>query len=236
MALSLTLWVIASALIVVLFTMYKYNVEGEAVPPFIIEKMVVVSTAKTEDLKMQDETYTAEVVQNNDIKIAINKNPEYKKEAVIDKITINNIQILENSQVGNVEMYRPSKGIKNYEYIDEYKIADTLEYEGSQETYLKNDVLQIANQGGVIELSIILNNLGEITYGENELLKVDGTLLKQLGIEELSYKISFDLIVELTNGIKLKTKINLSLPVGDILTNGIETFEETNLKTVFKRI
>ena len=46
----------------------------------------------------------------------------------------------------------------------------------------------------------------------------------------------FDLIIELENNVKLKTKIDLELPAGNILENGIETIEETNMKTVFKRI
>ena len=35
---------------------------------------------------------------------------------------------------------------------------------------------------------------------------------------------------------KLKTKITLDLPTGNILENGIETLEQTEMKTVFKRI
>ena len=38
-------------LIVVFFIMYKYQVEGEAVPPFKITKLVAVSTAKTENIR-----------------------------------------------------------------------------------------------------------------------------------------------------------------------------------------
>ena len=54
--------------------------------------MVVVSTAKTENLQQVEAVYTADVLQSNDIKIAIEKNPEYKKEAIIRNVTINNIQ------------------------------------------------------------------------------------------------------------------------------------------------
>lgn len=39
-------------LIVVLFIMFKYQVEGEAVPPFKITKLVAVSTAKTENIRI----------------------------------------------------------------------------------------------------------------------------------------------------------------------------------------
>ena len=85
-------------------------------------------------------------------------------------------------------------------------------------------------------MSIILNDLGKINYNENESVKIDGTLLKKIGIKRLSYQIKFDLIIELENDLKLKTKITLDLPTGNILENGIETIEETQMKTVFKRI
>lgn len=127
-------------------------------------------------------------------------------------------------------------GTKNYEYIDQYKIENQIKYEGEQETYTKGEVLQIANQGGIIDFSIIVNDLGTITYNENEAIKVDGTLLKQIGIEQMSFEVKFDLIIELENDIKLKTKITLDLPTGNILENGIETIEQTDMKTVFKRI
>ena len=85
----------------------------------------------------------------------------------------------------------------------------------------------------------ICQNCGSPLYDEddeNEAIKVDGTLLKQIGEDRLKYQVSFDLIIELENNVKLKTKINLNLPAGNILENGIETIEETNMKTVFKRI
>ena len=96
--------------------------------------------------------------------------------------------------------------------------------------------MAISNQGGIIEFSVILNNLKKLQYNENEAIKVDGTLLKQIGEDRLKYQVSFDLIIELENNVKLKTKIDLELPAGNILENGIETIEETNMKTVFKRI
>ena len=232
----ISILIIILILITIFFIMYKYNVEGEAVPPFKISKMIVVSSTKTENLELVDGIYNTEVLQNNDIKISIEKNPEYKKEAIIRKITINNIQINPKETKGNIEIYRPSQGEKLYEYQEQYKISEKIEYIGAQETYTKGEELQISNQGGIIDFSIIVKNLGNITYNENEAIKIDGTLLKQIGIQEISYQVNFDLIIELENEIKLKTKITLDLPTGDILNNGIETTETTDMKTVFKRI
>lgn len=223
-------------LIVVFFIMYKYQVEGEAIPPFKIAKMIVISTAKTDNIELIDSVYSADIIQTNDIKISIEKNQKYKKEAIIKNVILNNIQIDKKETTGNIEIYRPSKGIKLYEYKPEYKVMDSLTYVGAQETYIKGEELAIANQGGIIEFSIILNNLQKIKYNEDETIKVDGTLLKQIESTQLEYNVSFDLIIELENNLKLKTKITLNLPEGDILENGIETLEETQMKTVFKRI
>ena len=133
----ISILIIILILITIFFIMYKYNVEGEAVPPFKISKMIVVSSAKTENLELVDGIYNAEVLQNNDIKISIEKNPEYKKEAIIRKITINNIQINPKETKCNIEIYRPSQGEKLYEYQEQYKISENIEYIGSKETYTK---------------------------------------------------------------------------------------------------
>ena len=101
---------------------------------------------------------------------------------------------------------------------------------------MKGEKLAISNQGGIIEFSVILKDLKKTQYNENEAIKVDGTLLRQIGKEKLNYNIAFDLIIELESGVKLKTKITLDLPTGNIIENGIETLEQTDLKTIFKRI
>ena len=144
------------ALIVVFFIMYKYAVEGEATPAFKISKMIVVSSVKTDDIQEVEDSYTANVIQNNDVKISIEKNPEYKKEAIIRKVTINNIQIDKKETTKNIEIYRPSQGTKLYEYDEKYKIGNSFEYLGAQETYLKGENLEISNQGGIIDFSIII--------------------------------------------------------------------------------
>lgn len=221
-------------LIVVFFIIYKYQIQGEAVPPFRISKMVVVSTVKTDNLQLEEGTYNANLIQNNDVKIAIEKNSEYKKEAIIRKITINNIQIDKKNTQGNIEIYRPVDGI--YKYEENYKINDSIEYEGAQETYVSEENVQISNQGGIIDLAVIVKDLGKVQYKDNEAVKVDGTLLKSIGVEDIGFEVNFDLIIELQSNVKLKTKITLNLPAGDILENGVQTIEEENLHTVFKRI
>lgn len=224
--------------IVIVFSMYKYSVEGESRPPFVLSKIIITSSAKTSNLTQKETGYTATILQNNDIKIAIEKNPEYKKEAKIKQITINNIQIIDTNRTDEITVYRPSTGTNLYDYQEQYIVRESMEYFGAAETNVKNEKLQISNQGGIIEFSVVQYNLGEMEYTENEQTPIDGTLLNKIGKtqEDISFKLTFDMIIEVESGIKFKTTITMDLPKGNIVQNGVEIYEHTDFKAVFKRI
>ena len=226
------------SVIVVVFFMYKYSVEGEMRPPFIIPKIIITSSAKAVDINQGEYGYMADIIQYNDIKIAIQKNSKYKKEAKIRKVTIENIQISETNRANSIAIYRPSQEENLYDYKEQYVVKDKLEYNGGAETNIKSENLMISNQGGILELSAAQDNLGQIQYNENEQVTIDGTLLNRLGIkpEDISFKPTFDLIIELESKTKFKTTITMNLPKGNISENGIELYEYTDYETVFKRI
>lgn len=230
--------ILAIALFTIFFIIYKYHVEGEKNLPFNISKMVVVSTAQTDEVILDGETYKASVLQKNDIYLVVEKNENYKKEDIIKKITLNNFEIKKHTDVGTVKVYRPSMlEEKTYEYTEEY-ITDNIEYIGSKETNTKGETLQIANQGGIISLGITLEDLGNITYEENENIMSDGTLINRLGLmfQNIEFEISFDITMELDSGNTFKATMTLELPKDDLLQNGVSTTEETELNLVFKRI
>lgn len=220
------------------FIMYKYHVEGEKNLPFNITKLLVISSAKTENIELNENIYEANVIQKNDLYIAIEKNKEYFKEDAIKKITINNFKIIENSEKGNIKIYRTSLGTNNYEYTENYEIKDSIEYTGAKKTNLKTESMTISNQGGVIELSVILNDLGKITYAEDDNILSDGRLLNriQLTSEEIRKTITFDIYIELAGGNTFKTTISLKIPTGDIVNDGVNTNEIDLSKLVFKRV
>lgn len=219
------------------FIMYKYYVEGEKNLPFNITKLVVVSSAKTEDIEINENTYKANVIQKNDIYIAVEKNKNYSKEDAIKKITLNNFKIVEPGKIGKVKFYRTSLVENTFEYIENYEIKDSLEYIGAKETNLNLENMTISNQGGLIELSVILNDLGKIAYLEDDNVVTDGSLLNRLQLtnEDVKVKVSFDMIMELSGGNTFKTTITLELPTGDIVTEGVSTNEIDVSKLVFKR-
>lgn len=237
-SLCITMAFLIILLSVVFFTMYKYQVEGEKKLPFNITKLITVSTAETEKLELNDHMYQANVIQKNDIFIAIEKNENYNKKDSIKKITFNNFKILEQGK-GTIKIYRTSQTEKTFEYTEENQINEKIEFIGAQETNLKLDQMTISNQGGLLKFSVVLNELGKITYPENENVKSDGTLLKMLNLkeEDIKTKISFDMIMELNGGNTFKTTIILELPSGNIAEEGVNTTEKTDLSNlVFKRI
>lgn len=235
-------YVILFFLILILFTtffvMYKYYVEGEKNLPFNITKLIVVSSAKTEEIEVNENIYEANVIQKNDIYLAIEKNKDYSKEDAIKKITINNFKIIEKGGKGILKFYRTSSETNKFNYIEDYEIKDSVEYIGSKETNLNLEKMTISNQGGLIELSAIIDDLGKITYSENDNISADGSLLNRLQLtnEEIKHTISFDMIIELTGGNTFRTVVTVGLPAGDIVNDGVTTNEIDLSKLVFKRI
>lgn len=230
---------LALVLSVVLFIIIKYNVEGEKNIPFNITKLMVISSAETQELELNENLYQANIIQKNDIYLAIEKNANYKKQDAIKRVTLNNFNIVKRGNAGTLEIYRTAIEGKKYEYNEKYEINDSMEFVGDLNTNLKMEKMTIANQGGLLEFSMILNDLGKLTYGENENITSDGTLLKRLNLntEDIKTEISFDMIMELSSGKTFKTTINLELPTGDIAKEGVYTYENMELnKLVFKRI
>ena len=83
-------------------------------------------------------------------------------------------------------------------------------------------------------------NLGEfISDEESEEITYDGRLLNKLGItnENIKLEFSFDIIVEIADGIKYKGTILLNMPEDTMFTDGKSTIEINNFEDiVFKRI
>lgn len=185
--------------------MLKYSVEGENNMPFELSQFIVVSTAEGID-KTGENTWNFDLVQNNDMYLTISKNKNYKETEIIKTITLNNFKIEEKPKVGKIVIYKPSDSEdKIYEYKGENIINDEIVYTGQEFTNIKN--LEVANQGGIILLRFCNNEIGEYS-SDDEAIKHDGTILTKLGLEDkdIKCKISFDVIIELTNRNKIYGK------------------------------
>ena len=66
-------YVIIFIIVLVLLTagilMFKYHVEGEQNMPFNLKSISVMSTAQTEDIKNEGDTWKANLIQKNDINL-----------------------------------------------------------------------------------------------------------------------------------------------------------------------
>lgn len=240
--LCVILIVIAIAIAVALFTVMKYQVEGEKVVPFKLGKVIVISSASTIDADNDDQDaenyiWNEKVVQTNDLYIYIDKNNDYKKDRIIKNVKIENIQILENVKSGKIQIYMPNSldgGI--YKYSDEYLVNSTLTYTGASMDNKKT--LEIGNQGGCICISFANMGLGNYKSNDDEVIEQGAAILQKMNIanEDLKFKVSFDLIIEVDD-IAYKTNMVLELPIDEIVGQKETHREITDFKNViFKRL
>ena len=89
--------IILAILIVGIISM-KYYVEGELNMPFTLSKITIVSTAEGVENEGAEEKWNLSIFQNNDIYFSIEKNEKNNEEAMIESISIENIQVTEAPQ------------------------------------------------------------------------------------------------------------------------------------------
>lgn len=235
---SISIAMLIVILTIVVIVIIKYNVEGEKNMPFKLSKITIISTAEGLEPEENDQNikWKLNLIQNNDIYISIAKNGEDNKESIIESVKIENININNTPQIGNIKAYMPSSvDGRIYQYKDEYIIEDKLEYIGSNKNNTKT--LEIGNQGGNISMSFVNTGIGTYESNEDTEIKHDGSLIKKLGKNEkaLEFSVSFDLVIKINNK-NYRTNINLDLPCGNILDEGTSTKEITDTdKFVFKR-
>ena len=235
---NIVIFIIVIIIVIVSSIILKYQVEGETNLPFQVSKIMVISNAYGVQKQETQDRWDLELVQNNDIYIDIFKNKNYNEEEVIDKVILEDFEIEQKPQKGEIVIYS-SQSLEDGVYYneEEYRIKDKLEYIGNEE---KSDLqnLQISNQGGLILLRIVNQNLGQYTSNQDTQIRHDGTLLGKIGItnEQLNSTVSFNLLIELKSGKRYKTKISLDIPKGNLIQEGTTNYEISGTEElVFKR-
>ena len=230
------LGIIVLILIIAGIIMLRYQVEGETNLPFELSKMIVVSTAESNEIEaVADTKWNFSVNQYNDIYLEIQKNDEYTKNINIKNITFENFVIEKNSGVENIKLYRANSEGKVVE-DEAHLVGSSLTYKGEKETNL--DELKISNQGSIILLRSVNQNVCGVRSNDEEIIH-DGTLLAKgnANSEDLNYKLSFDVVIETSRDIKYKGTISIELPTGDVQTQGKTQLEKTDFSDViFKRM
>ena len=230
------LGIIVLILIIAGIIMLRYQVEGETNLPFELSKMIVVSTAESNEIEaVADTKWNFSVNQYNDIYLEIQKNDEYTKNTNIKNITFENFVIEKNSGAENIKLYRANSEGKVVE-DEAHLVGSSLTYKGEKETNL--DELKISNHGSIILLRSVNQNVCEVRSNDEEIIH-DGTLLAKgnANSEDLNYKLSFDVVIETSRDIKYKGTISIELPTGDVQTQGKTQLEKTDFSDViFKRM
>lgn len=223
-------------IIISIFVVVKYQVEGEKDIPFYIEKILITSMVNGDIVEGSQNLWDINISQQNDIYVYISEKEKSKE--TIKKIEIGNFKINEKSKVGDLKILRPTGELKNlYQYSKEDYLDRSIEYIGGVNDDLKS--LQINNKGGIIGFRAELENLGNYISNEDEQIVYDGNLLSKINVsfEDIKNNISFDVIIKTNNNISYKTTITINLPVGDLITNGNSSVEITGLEElVFKRV
>lgn len=234
---AILLFIIIIAFGSVLAIMLKYENEGEKNMPFNLTEMLVISsvdeTPKAENL--ENYKRNLDLNQYNDFYLEFKRNSNFKETVYIENIIIENIEI-KNGEGKNINIYVPCDlEEKKFSYEDKYKVENSFTYKGSSQDNEKK--LEIGNQGGRILFRIVNQNVGEYISNDDGDISYDGTLLKKIGIsnENIEIGVSFDIVIQ-TNLSNYRGKIDLDLPCGNILEEGVCNIKQTDFKDVaFKR-
>lgn len=233
----MVLFIIFVILFVVGVISLKYNVEGEGNLPFYISKISVISNAEGTDVEDNENKWNLQVNQNNDIYLYIKKNDNYKDTEIIESVKLDNFNIEQSSKIGEIKLLKPDSNVESviFKNTSENEV-DKIEYIGDIDSSIKD--MKISNQGGLVVFRYAINNIGNYISGDDEEIN-HNELLKKLGVnnDDLKFKVTFDIYITLNGGKKYKSNIELELPVNDIVNQGTQSTEYTNLeKIVFKRM
>lgn len=228
--------VICILLMIVFSIMVKYNVEGEKELPFSIKKILLVSTVDGDRVEDTENIWNIDVTQVNDVYMYIQK--ENEEDVTIISITLNNFVVNKKPQKGKLKLLRPTGELSNlYSLSEQDYLSEGITYLGGSVDDMKS--LEIGNTGGILGFRMSITGLGAYISNEDTEIIYDGRLLTNIGIteEELNFDISFDIIIETSDGVKYKGTTSLQMPVKGFIEKGSENLEITDFKNlVFKRI
>lgn len=233
----ITIGFIVMSFIIVLALMIVYHYDGEIRMPFVLDKILIVSSADGKNNSTDDTKWNIDINQYSDIYIKISKNDKVNKTEFLKSVRIENMTV-ENSDNNKVKFYMPNSGSGDslFVYDDMYLFDRNLTYQASVIDDAKT--LKIGNQGGTIVFRTAKTNIANYSAESKESINYNGLLLKNVNIssESLKYKIKFDLIIE-TTSTTYKTSLSYDVPVGKIEDEGIsKLYVEDFDKIIFKRV
>ena len=214
----------------------RYQVEGETNMPLKISKISIIESVEGIENKDAQEKWSFNVNENNDIYIYIEKNDNYGKTEIIDKIQISNITISRQSELGETKFYKPTEEEKRmFNNLEENEVTE-LTYNGDLTSNIKEQ--KISNQGGIVAFRYAINDIAQ--YSSEEDKEIDHSqLLKLTNIknEDIATTLKFDIEIYLKSGKKYQSTIEQEILPEDVIENGTSASENTKLDDIiFKRV
>lgn len=214
----------------------RYQVEGETNMPFKISKISIIESVEGIENKDAQEKWNFNVNENNDIYIYIEKNDNYGKTEIIDRVEISNITISRQSELGETKFYKPTKEEKRmFNNLEENEFTE-LTYNGDLTSNIKEQ--KISNQGGIVAFRYAINDIAQYSSEEDE--QIDHShLLKLTNIknEDIATTLRFDMEIYLKSGKKYQSTIEQEILPEDVIENGTASSENTKLDDIiFKRV
>ncbi len=230
--------IIFSILIIVGFVCLRYQVEGEKNIPFVISKMLVISSAEGVDnsIEVEGNKWNFDINQNNDIYLYIEKNEDDKKLDSIKEVFVKNIKIDKASEKGEFKTYKPDSNNPEVLFSNKEEMrVDNLEYLVDGNANMKN--MKITNQGGIIVFRCANDKIAKYIGNDEE---INHNLLLQkanVAKEDLQCNIQFDVMIKLNSGKNFETTIKIELPLKNLIEEGTASQEYSDSNSfVFKRV
>lgn len=226
------------AIIVSILLTIKYNVEGEKGMPFELTKISIRSTLDATD-NQSENLWDINLSQNNDVVVFISKTDNAKNDEKIKSVKITNKYAEVTPKKGKVKMYLPTSNEVNKAYINHSQDCISLDIEYVGNVFNNYESREIAEDGGLLAFRISNEDIANYISNEDTEIAYNKSLLEKAGVseDEISFKFTFDIIIETSKGIKYKGTVKLDMPVESFENSGIINKELTDFSDViFKRI
>lgn len=215
----------------------KYTLEGEDNLPFNLSRISIISTVEGKDIEDNANKWNLEICQNNDVYLYISKNENYKETEAIKSIKLDNFEINKYSNVGKIKLFNSDNNSDNviFKNIDDNE-TQYIEYNGDINSDIK--AKKISNQGGLLTFRYAITEIQNYISNEDEEIN-HSELLNKLNInnDDLKFNSTFDIYINLVSGKSYKATINLDFPINDVVKDGTQSVEHTELSDIiFKRI
>lgn len=211
-------------ILISIFFIIKYQVEGEKDMPYKLKEVVIKSSINSLNIDSKN-LWDLELSQANDIYLYIESDKEKNKNEKIQSVSIKNIEVKNYNKKDNIKVLLPTgNSLKDiYDNSTKDYINEKIEYLASSIDSLENH--EICENGGMIALRIYNQNIGTYKSTKDKKVTYDGSLLKKANINEddLKFTISMDLIIETNVGIRYKTNLQYELPVDKFENSGVKT-------------